>query len=310
MVERSKRPLAGLDANLLVVLDALLETESVAVAAKQLGLSASAVSHALSRLRTVMGDPILVRAGKKMTITTRARAIAPTLREGLAMIATAVVGTKAQQATFSPAEEKRELRMGAIDFAINQVVPDLLQVLRREAPGVDVVVKQFDARSLDDLIAGELNLVIGLHRVQTQVRHAALLREPFVCLVRRGHPALNERMTPKRFAALPHALVSSSARRRGSTDASLEKLGLSRRITLVMPTFMSAAMAVAESDMVLTGSQREAARAMKQLSPSLVSFDVPVDVAPFSVSMFWHERDHRDPFMMWLRNRLPVIVNP
>jgi DNA-binding transcriptional LysR family regulator len=296
-----RRPLAGIDANLLVVLDAILETGSVAESAKQLGLSASAVSHALARLREMVGDPILVRAGRKMTLTARAKAIAPALREGLARVASSVEEPKA----FAPEAEERVVRIGAIDFATRQILPKVLDVLRREAPRVDVVVTQFDPRSLDALAAGELDLVLALRRTQAKARQAVLLHEPFVSMIRKGHPALAEKMTPKRFAALPHALVSPTSTRRASVDDELEKLGLSRRVALVVPTLAAAAAAVAESDMVVTGSRREALAAAKHLPLEL--FDPPVPLAPFAVAMFWHERDHKDPFSTWLRGRIAAV---
>lgn len=301
MPAMQRRPLAGLDANLLVVLDALVQTASVAEAAKQLGLSASAVSHALARLRDVVGDPILVRAGRRMVATARARQIAPLLREGLSLVERAV----SRPTPFVVAEVERVLRVSAIDFAAKHVLPGLLEALRREAPRVDVVVEQFEPRRMQELGAGELDLVIGLRQPQTTLRHAPLVREPFACVLRRGHPALAERMTAKRFAALPHVLVTSTARRRGAVDGALEKLGLSRRVALVVPTYAAAAIAAAESDMVLTGSRREAQLAARSLP--LEVFDPPFDLPPFTVSMFWHERTHADLFLAWVRDRLAAL---
>ena len=296
-----RRPLAGIDANLLIVLDAILETGSVAESAKELGLSASAVSHALSRLRDLVGDPILVRAGRKMTLTARAKEIAPSLREGLARVAGAIEAPR----PFSPETEERVVRIGAIDFATRQILPKVLDVLRREAPRVDVVVAQFEPRSIELLATGELDLVLALRRSDVKVRQAVLLHEPFASMIRKGHPALAEKMTPKRFAALPHALVSSTPSRRGGLDDALQKQGLSRRVALVVPTLAAAAAAVAESDMVVTGSRREALAAAKHLP--LVVFDPPVPLAPFAVAMFWHERDHKDPFATWLRGRIAAV---
>lgn len=297
----ARRPLSGLDANLLVLLDALVETASVAEAAKQLGLSASAASHALARLRELVGDPILVRAGRRMVPTARARELAPTLREGLTLVERAI----RKPTPFTPAEVERELRIGAIDFATKQIVPPLLDVLRRRAPGVDVTAVQFEPRSIDLLGTGDLDLVLALARPATSVRQALLLREPFASIARRGHPALEERMTAKRFAALPHALVSSTTRRKGVVDAALEAQGLARRVVLVVPTFAAAAIAVAESDMVLTGAAREAELAASHLP--LVVFAPPLDLPPFGLAMYWHERQHRDPFVTWVRAELAAI---
>jgi DNA-binding transcriptional LysR family regulator len=297
-----KRPLAGLDANLLVVLDAIVETASVAESAKQLGLSASAVSHALSRVRELVGDPILVRSGRRMVTTTRAREIAPALREGLGLVAMAVT----KPGPFSPDRAERELRIGAIDFGTMHVVPALLEVLQREAPRVDVIVRPYGSHTMDELGSGELSLALALRRALPGLRQTMLVREPFASVLRRDHPALQGRMTMKRFAELPHVLVSAAPRRRGGVDDALEKHGLSRRVALVVPTFAAAALAVAESDMVLTGSHREALLAQSHLPIEV--FDPPVAIPPFTLSMYWHDREHGDPFMAWLRARLVAIT--
>lgn len=294
------RPLGGVDANLLVLFDALVETGSVAETAKILGLSASAVSHALARLREVVGDPVLVRDGRRMVPTARAQEIAPRIREGLTILAAAVADPK-----FELARVERDLRIAAVDFAAHQILPALFDVLRREAPLVNVLVEPFGPRVFDELATGGVDLVLALGRAQPKLRSKRLVDEAFVSMLAKDHPALRERMTLKRFAALPHVLVSASLRRRGHLDEALEQRGLGRRVVLVVPTFDAAARAVAESDLVLTGSIREATRAAKHLPLAL--FPPPLELPAFTVSLYWHERSHADPLLAWVRDQLASL---
>jgi DNA-binding transcriptional LysR family regulator len=300
-----QNPLAGLDVNLLVVLDALLVTESVAVAARNVGLSPSAMSHALARLRTVLDDPILVRAGRRMTTTARARALADPLRRGLTLLSSVV----APPAPFDPLRVEEVLRVAAIDFAQNQIVPPLLALLRRRAPHVDVAVASFEPGAFKELATGDLHLVLGMTRTDASYPSRLLSTEDFVCVLRQGHPALRRRrLTPEAFAALPHVLISSKLRRAGAVDKALATLGLERRVALVVPSFAAAAIAVSQSDMVLTGARREAERHAAAMPLTLVP--PPVPVPPFGVAMFWHERSESDPFQRWIRQQVEEASVP
>lgn len=297
-----RNPLAGVDANLLVALDALLTEESVAGAAEKLGLSASAMSHALGRLRQLLDDPVLVRSGQHMTATTRARAIAAPLRQGMELVARAVL----PPAPFDLRAEQRTLRIGAIDFAQNHLLPPLVRLLQREAPGVDVTVAAPEPRSFKDLAANELDLVLAMPRAETPFRCRALREEPFCTVLREGHLALRRPLTPAAFAALSHVLISSPARRVGTVDRALAALGLSRRVALMLPSFTAAAIVVSQSDLVLTGARLEAERVREALR--LVVLPPPVAIPPFSLAMFWHERHEHEPFLAWVRERIVELA--
>jgi DNA-binding transcriptional LysR family regulator len=300
-----QNPLAGLDVNLLVALDALLVAESVAPAARAIGLSPSAMSHALSRLRATLDDPILVRAGRRMTLTPRARALADPLRRGLSLLSSVVV----PPAPFDPLRAEEVLRIAAIDFAQNQVVPPLLALLRRRAPRVDVAVASFEPAAFKELTTGDLHLVLGMARSDTAYPSQRLTTEDFVCVLRQDHPALRRRrLSPEAFASLPHVLISSKLRRAGAVDKALATRGLTRRVALVVPSFSAAAIAVSQSDMVLTGARREAERHAAAMPLALVP--PPVPVPPFGLAMFWHERSESDPFHRWIREQVVQASAP
>ncbi len=291
----SRSPLAGVDANLLVAVDALLGEESVGAAARRVGVSESAMSHALARARDLLGDPLLVRTGRRMTQTDRARKIAPALREAVALLASVAAPARA----LDPRGEQRTVRIAATDFGHLIIGPPLLAVVARDAPAVDLVFLPFSTSSLGQLATGEIDLAVSKLGTRRGLRSQLLLEEPFVCVVRRGHPITRGRITAARFAALGHVLISPGGRVRGAVDRALAERGLKRRVVYVSPTFLVAAQIVAETDLVMTCSERNARMATEWLP--LSSFSPPVKVAPFAQGMLWHERQEHDAFLAWLR---------
>lgn len=298
-----QKPLAGIDVNLLVALDALLTEENVASAARSIGLSPSAMSHALARLRDLLGDPVLVRSGQRMMATPRARAMAGPVRQGLALLSSAV----APPAAFDPAAAREVVRIGAIDFAMNQVLPSFLEVLRKEAPLVDVAVAGLGPSSFDALRAGELHLIFAIQRTDSGFESLDVGSEDYVSVVRRGHPVLRRKVTPEGFAALTHVIISVRLQRVGPVDKALGALGLSRRVGLAIPSLGAAALAVSQSDMVLTGARREVERLAAGLP--LQTFPPPLPIPPFELSLYWHERLSADPFHGWIRQKLMETAN-
>ncbi len=299
-MERS--PLAALDANLLVALDALLETKHVQRAARRLAVSPSAMSHTLGRLRALLDDPLLVRAGRAMVPTARARQLAGPLRDGLALLERVV----AAPSRFDPARERRALKLAAVDFAQSLVIPTLCRSIAAAAPGVDVVVLPFGSGSATALVRDELDLGISGSRTAPGLRARVIHHEPFVCLLRRGHPATRTRLTAKRLAALDHVLISPAGMVPGMVGRALASRGLQRRVAVVVPSLHVAAELVAHSDLVLTCGARSA-EAMRRVFPVEIVAP-PLPLPPFAVAMFWHDRYEHDPFSQWARAQVEAAV--
>ena len=236
----------------------------------------------------------------RSVVTARARAIAPGLRAGLSQVADAV----AKPVPFDPAGHRGVLRLAAVDFATNNVLPKLFRAMRRDAPGVNVVVSPFEPGSLDAL-ADRLDLVVALHGRPAGVPSEPIDRESFVCVVRDGHPVCAAGLDRAAYAALPHVVVSPVGSAVGAVDRALAEHGLSRRIALVLPTFTAAADALVESDLVLTGSRREAERMARFLPLRL--FEPPIALTPFAVGMYWHPRSEHDPLVNWVRGRMRTL---
>jgi DNA-binding transcriptional LysR family regulator len=294
--------LAAIDVNLLVALDALLREAHVTRAAARVGLSQSAMSHALTRLRDLLDDPILVRRGTAMTLTARARDIAAPLAEALGSLERSLGPPPA----FDPSRLRREFRIAAIDFGQLVLVPPLSMALARDAPEVTLTVFAPAEPIARALVDGTVDLAIGLSRDAPSLNQRDLLEERFVCVVRRGHPGVRQRLTAKRLSRLPHALVSPRGRTSGAVDVALGKAGLSRRVVLTAPHMLTAALAVARSDMVLTVAERVARIALRGLP--LAILEPPLALSPFRVTMLWHARHDTDAGHTFLRDRLVEIA--
>ncbi|MCA9619271.1 MAG: LysR family transcriptional regulator [Myxococcales bacterium] len=285
--------------NLLVVLGALLETRSIRAAASQVALSPSATSHALGRLRELLGDELLVRAGNRMVPTPRAERLRPQVARLLEEAATVL----SEERPFDPATLVRDFRIGADDYAELLVYRSLSDAIAAEAPGIALHARTHRADGVEQLRAGEVDIGIGVLRdPPADVHEEVLFEEEFVCLLRKGHPALARRLTLERYAALGHVLVSPRGTPRGVVDIVLERQGLKRRVARSVGSFWVAPRLVAESDFVLTTARRVAELLAEPLNLAIRT--PPLELPRFAMKMLWHRRNEDDPAHRWLRDRI------
>lgn len=300
--------LAALDLNLLVVLEALLGERHVTRAAARLGLSQSATSHALARLRRLLGDPLLVRDGQALVPTVRAAALAPRLADALGSLRAAL----APPARFDPATARRRFTLGLADYSQFVLLPPLLARLSALAPHVDLVAQDYSPGRLDELdvtVAPDRSIArsdpLGPGRTPA-LRARRLFRERYVCLARRGHPRIGKRLDLATFAALPHAFIAPRGTPGGVVDDALAERGLSRRVALMIQHFLVAPYAVAGSDLVITLAERLALAFVDHLP--LAIHEPPLALPRFTMQLYWHERHHLDPAHRWLRQQLIEVA--
>ena len=297
--------LAAVDLNLLVTLEALLAERSVTRAARRLGLSQPATSHALQRLRDLFGDPLLVRAPGGLQATDRALSLSAPLAQAL----DAVRRTFDGPAAFDPATARRTFAVATADHGSFVLLPELWATLNAEAPGVDVTVRVDTVdQGMRELADGDLDLLIGPYQREVAGYYRQrLMHERFVCVLRRGHPAAaGGEFTLDAWLALPHLLVAPRGRPGSAVDTALAALGRARRVGLMVPQFLVAPHVVAGSDLVWTAPERMA-RAYAALLP-LVLRPVPIPLEGFTVWQSWHERRHRDPGHAWMRARVRAVA--
>ncbi len=298
--------LASIDLNLVVALDALLEERSVSRAAQRLGVTQSAMSHALARIRALTGDAILVRGSGTMIATPRAEQLGPPIRRALAEIG----GALRDPAAFEPRTARARVRIGTSDYGELVLFPRVVRRLADEAPGIDVRLCPLDDPSTE-LGAGALDLVIAPLRSldnASGIFAKPLLKETFVCVVRRGHPLAGKRLTLARYVAASHALISPRGKEGSFADDALAALGLSRRVAVTVPHFLVAPHIVAATDLVLTVAARVAALLAEPLGLEVLQTPPELRMPGFDMAAMWHERTQADPAQRWMRALLEDVA--
>lgn len=297
--------MAGLDLNLALVLHALLAERSVSRAAKRLGMSQSATSHALARLRRSLADPLFLRVPQGIVPTPRAEALAEPLAAGLALLEQSLLPPQ----RFDPATAQRQFRIAASDYVEFLLLPRFLGALASEAPRVHVWVRPYADEALATLQRGDLDLVLGVvgpEAQQLQLQSRQLITERLVCVVREGHPLTRGRLTLQRFAAAQHVLIAPRGRPGGPIDDALAERGLQRQVAVAVPHFLAAPHIVAQTDLVLTMAERIAASFATVLPLKLL--ELPFELPPVRGMMLWHERHAGDPAHAWFRERLGAMT--
>ncbi|MEU4997703.1 LysR family transcriptional regulator [Streptomyces sp. NPDC021622] len=288
-------PGRGLDLNLLLALDVLLDEESVSGAARRLHLSEPAMSRTLGRIRKALGDPVLVRAGRRMVPTPHALAVR-------AEVSAVVERARALFAGPGAADLRtvsRTLTVLGSDVIAAAYGPALFARAAAEAPGVRI---RFLGESHVDapvLREGTADLEVGvIDTVAPEVRIERLHDDRMLGVVRPGHPLLHGELTPERFAAADHITVSRKGRLHGPLDAALAELGLERRVVGSVGTYPSSLFVLLRTDLV--GLVTSWARPLTD-TLGLVTFDVPLDLPPLRLAIAWHPRHDADPAHAWLR---------
>lgn len=295
--------LASVDLNLLVILEVLLRVRSVTGAAVEVGISQPAMSAALSRLRELVGDPLLVRGPRGMVPTPRALELQAPLTEILLQIRK----TLRPPPPFDPRTSNRTFSLCTADYGELLVLPALMGRLATHAPGINMVVTpSLGASPWDRLAEGSLDLNLGIETgAPAGIYRVPLVREYFVSLVRAGHPRGDAPLTLDEYVKLPHLLISPRGGSTGTVDPILAAMGLKRRIALQVPHFLVAPQVVARTDLILTLPARVATAVAASLN--LVHLQPPIELPEFSLSLFWHERSHRDPAHSFLRTQIVEI---
>ncbi len=292
--------LASIDLNLLLALDALLDERSVTRAAARIGVTQSAMSHALGRLRAVTGDPLLVRGSGAMVPTPRAEQLAPPIRRALDEVGRALRAP----AAFDPRTARQRIHIGTSDYNELILLPGVVRRLEREAPGIDLRLVPFVDDPAAPLGSGELDLVVAPLRPRDEAAGLfakKLLDETFVCVVRRGHPLADKKLTLARYASAAHALVSPRGKEGSFADDALAEVGLTRRVAVTVPHFLVAPHLVATSDLMLTLPARVATALAEPLGLVVLKLPAELRMPGFTMSAIWHERTQSDAAHRWVR---------
>ncbi len=288
--------LASVDLNLLVALDALLSEASVGRAAMRIGLSQPAASHALRRLRDLIGDPLLVRVGARMELTPRAEALRQPLAEALDHVRGLFVTD-----SFDAATSPRRFLMMMPDHVVDLILPSLSERVARQAPGVRLDVAPWRgpatmtaelARAVDLVIGCTGEAFAGFHRQR-------LFADTEALAIRRDHPVGAGLASLEAFLAARHVAVVGRGQREDPIDTWLGQQGLTRPLAMVVPSYLQALHLAARSDLVSFVPRRLIEVMAGPLALSIVA--PPVDPGSYEEFLFYPTRAQVDQGSVWLR---------
>ncbi len=298
--------LKEVDANLLVILDALLVDASVTRAAERLGRSASAISHALAKLREIFADELFVRAGQKLVPTAKALELAPTVHVILAGMESLLRPNK----PFDPSREERDFAAAANEAGELILVQPLRQRLEQRAPGVRVGWTPAQGlESIDALRQGRCHFVIDIEAMEVpapDIRVLELFDDSLTTLARPGHPLSGRKPGPAAFAACEHIAVNSLPVI-ALIDRGLARHGLTCTISARVSSVLVGLLLALTSDALLTLPSSLALILERQFS--LIRVVQPLKDIALPVRLLWHSSYDRDECHQWVRAELANLAS-
>ena len=305
-----------LDLNLLRVFDQVMAERNLTRAARNLSMTQPAVSNALNRLRDALGDRLVTRSGYGVEATPRALALWPAVADALRQLESSIAPGE-----FIAAQANSTFTLAMADATAAVVVPSLVEILERDAPGVSIrtvpLTTRDPRRMLDegtvDLAVGFFPAVLADLTAQAQgggmpaFEHQRLYDGVYVCVMRKAHPLASAgALTLDQFCAARHMLVSFSGRPYGFIDEALASLGRQRRVVLTVNQFFTAGLVVETSDLltVLPRHFIHVTGREEQLAASPLPFEVP----PVHVDALWHRRLGQRPDHAWLRQAVATAA--
>lgn len=295
-----------LDLNLLRLLVALHQTRHLGRAAEVLQMSQSGLSTALARLRMQLGDELFVRSPGGMRPTPRALLLTETARTMLLQVEQDVLGST----VFDPLRSDSQFKLSMSDVAEVVFLPDLIAHMAIEAPGTSLQVTSPSLTPLRERLAtGEVDLAIGyLPDLERDAYfRQSLFSHTYVCMVRKGHPAIRSGLTRALYARLGHALVKTAARSTSLLEEALERERIHRKVVLATPSHLSLPAIVARSDLVATVPMAFAVEASK--TNAVAVLPLPFRSPAFPIHIYWHRRTHREPSYQWLRSQIKQLFS-
>ena len=301
----------SLDLNLLRVFDEVMAERSLTKAAHKLSITQPAVSNAMRRLREVVGDELMVRSGQGVEPTPRALALWPSVRDALALLQESLA-----PGNFEPATATSTFVLAMADATAATLVPPLVQIIEREAPGISVRVLPLTTRDprrlLDeesaDMAVGYFPAALADLTARAQSGGAVaydsrrLYDGEYMCVMRQGHPLATGELSLDTYCAARHMLVSFSGRPFGFIDEALASLGRTRRVVITVNQFFTAGWVVVGSDL-LTVLPRHFIP-VTGIADKLVQRPLPLNVPAVHVDALWRRRGPQEKAMEWLLHAL------
>ncbi|MFK3703602.1 LysR family transcriptional regulator [Klebsiella sp. NPDC088457] len=295
--------LRRLDLNLLPVFDAIYRHRSVRLAADELAMSTSALSHALSRLRITLNDPLFFREGHRMSPSVYAAQLAPSIASALKLLNQEL----APQPEFAAACSTERVQIAITDFTAFCIFPALMHKLQHEAPGLRFELCYLPhSPALTELLAGEVDLALGFSTLD-DIRHPELdeigwFEDEYVAISNTRRTQL----TLEDYLAARHLVVTPWNEKQGVLDLQLEQMGYTRQIAIKTPSMLSAPFIVAESDLLMAIPRFAAEKLI--VATKIKIFSLPFAIPPFEVKIYSHQRSGQRGVTNWLKAKLRTLA--
>lgn len=288
---------------LLYIFDAIMTERSVTRAAERLAMTQPAVSNSISRMRQIWNDPLFVRKGRNIEPTSYALSLWDQVGGPMFALTNAVHATQ-----FDPGTSKRKFRVAATDVIVELIWRQLIELLEREAPGVDIHAVPYTPEGTHDALReAHVDLAVGvLNQHDHSLRSTWLFEGGYVLAMRADHPLAGRPISMEEFLEARHLLVSMSGEAHGFVDSYLDQKGQSRRIAATVNHFSIVPEVLRETNLIAA-------------VPEMISQDcgfvnglwmgeLPFEVDPTSLYLIWHARHDRDPGIIWIRDHIERLL--
>ena len=294
--------LRGVDLNLFVTLEALLRERNVTRAGHMLDASQPTMSAALSRLRDIFDDELLMRIGREYRLTPLAHDLLGPLQAAL----TSLSAMLERRASFDPRSSAIEFNIAASDYAFSVLIPKLLAHFAEVAPSIRLRLRLVDSFSASKLASGELDLAIQPSVLASSFPSEVLFEDKWVCAVWSGNKEVSDPMTLQEWSALPHACVSLGRSSIVLNDLLFGSLADTRERQVVSESFLALPLIVPRTRLVAVLPSRLGEHFTR--NPEIRLVRPPKPIVGFSESMSWNACSDSDPAHGWLRQQLKLVA--
>ena len=308
MTDINEIDLRLVDTTILLVFLGTMRHRKATTVAREMGLTQPAVSHALKRLRNIYDDPLFLRRAHGLEPTALARELEPKVRRIVRLISETLEGAE----EFHPSSTATDLRIGAFDYELTGIIPQLVSELRKVSPNISVhAFPLHNYEALDALAQGQIDLSIGYFdfpaRGESSFVAEELYSEHYVLAGRQDHPLFSGDLTLEQIAAANHLLLSPYGPIRNLVDHALHLHGYKRNIQTIVPSLFSALSIVESSDLVVTLPSRVARSNARRFR--ITHKSLPIEGGSYQLQAVRHVRDATNPLHIWLLEHLRGVIS-
>lgn len=298
LVMKSIHDMRKLDLNLLLVFDALMRERSVTRAGHALGLTQSAMSHSLGRLRTFFDDPLFVKTHRGIAPTTKASLLGPAVLGVMETLRDQILS----ESSFDPKRTRRTFTLCMADLGEMVFLPPLVAAMKKEAPNCTLHTLQVHPAQLASTLgSGNADLALGSVRNASEgLLYQDLFNHTFVCIVSVKNREVKESLSLEQFSAMPHVAVTLTGRRNAPYDSALEDAGVRRTVKIYTPHFLTVPLLLDQHPEYIATVPRSLGSVFAR-HKIVRTVEPPIPLPTFSLRQFWHPRFHHDRTSLWLR---------